>query len=166
MNIFKSISYNFKRLIYWNIQTLFFGYNDCDLWGLDYHLAKVILKRLKAFRKMKKNGTPMCINPDDNLTDEERIDKWNKIIDTMIWSFEYVTVYGYGTDYPCVYITIKEPDSKAPIGIPCEDNPKLNSFNPDWLGEYKFDEQLHNELYDRYKLGMNNFAKYFCNLWD
>jgi len=66
----------------WFFQKLFRGYSDCDIWGLDYHLAKLILKRLKAFY----NGGKRCGYP-GHLENEQ---EWNHILEEMIFAFEYV----------------------------------------------------------------------------
>lgn len=52
------------------------GYSDCDLWNLDYHLAKHICKLLRAFKK-RQHGYPACLS--------ER--QWQKVLDEMIAGF-------------------------------------------------------------------------------
>ena len=68
-----------KRRIKWFFQKITKGYSDADLWCLNYHLAKLINKRLKAFR-VGQVGHP-C-----NLTAEG----WREILDEMIWAFDYI----------------------------------------------------------------------------
>ena len=57
-----------------------YGVGCCDLWGLDYFLAKIIIRPLKRFRKLNKTGYPAEL---------KSMDEWRKILDKMIWSFEY-----------------------------------------------------------------------------
>lgn len=56
-------------------------FKPSDIYNLDMTLAKYILPRLKAFRKVN-----VCSYP-SNL---DNIDEWHNIIDKMIWSFERV----------------------------------------------------------------------------
>ena len=78
------------------IQRLFRGYSDGDLWNLSDHLGKVIAIRLRAFRKMKKNGFPTDLDNvfDDpkkktrTLNDKNGMRKWNEVLDEMAWVFE------------------------------------------------------------------------------
>lgn len=70
--MFRSIKFFFQKL--------FYGYSEKDLWGLDYHLAKLILPRLKAFYNMEKFGHPM------EFTEEE----WDAALNKMIYSFEMI----------------------------------------------------------------------------
>ena len=91
---------NLPKTIKWRTQRLFRGYSDCDLWGLDEHLAKLIVKRLKAFRKIKRHGIPCDFAKGDSDEDFEKgLIKWEEIIDEMIWTFEYViNDYCFGVD--------------------------------------------------------------------
>ena len=72
--------------IKWVFQRLFRGYSDSDLFDLDCHLAKLILKRLYAFKKANKPGLPYDKKKGDFLTSEE----WDELFDSMIWSLEYI----------------------------------------------------------------------------
>lgn len=66
------------------------GFDDSDMWNLDYSLAKLILPRLKLFRKQPA-GYP------NNLTAKQ----WQDILDEMIWSFTWYCgeQWSYGKDY-------------------------------------------------------------------
>lgn len=55
-----------------------------ELWGLDVHLAKLILPKLKAFREMHRISYP-C-----NLKNNGGFEEWNNILDKMIFAFQYV----------------------------------------------------------------------------
>lgn len=56
-----------------------YGAGCCDVYGLDYFLAKRIIHPLKEFRRHDTVSYP----PD--LT----VEKWEAIIDEMIWAFDY-----------------------------------------------------------------------------
>jgi hypothetical protein len=159
---------NILRRIKWTIQKLFRGYSDCDLWGLTEHIAEFMVKRLKAFRKMHKNGTPIFEGEsidDVEKDDTDRVEKWNGIIDSMIFAFDFI-LKDFGNDYDGVWGTIKEPNPNAPMGIPCEDNSNLSTFNPDWLDSYHFNSAYYNKLQKKYEEGMKNFVDYLGSLWD
>ena len=90
--------FRWVREVYWFCQRIFRGYSDCDLWGLDYHLADLILKRLKAFRYKFKAGVPSClVVPMDDEDMTKSFQNWHGIIDKMIFTFEYIMA-GYGVD--------------------------------------------------------------------
>ena len=72
--------------IKWILQKVFRGYNDFDLWNLDYHFAKLILKRLKAFKQMKRFCYPPPENP--KCTEIKNEEDWEKVLDDMIEGFE------------------------------------------------------------------------------
>jgi len=59
------------------------GYGCCDIWSLYYYLAKIILPQLKGFRQ-NIHGYP---------SDLKSLYEWEKIVDKMIWSFEYLINY-------------------------------------------------------------------------
>ena len=61
-----------------------YGAGCCDIFGLDYYLAKKIIKPLKEFRRsLERNGGgyPSELNS---------MEEWLAILDKMIWSFEYL----------------------------------------------------------------------------
>lgn len=61
-------------------QTLTRGWNDSELWSLDYSLSKLILPRLKRFRKVT-GSYP---------TDLNSLDEWREELDKMIYSFSFL----------------------------------------------------------------------------
>jgi len=72
-----------------------FGFTHQDLWCLDQTIAKFVLPRLKAFRKVN-YGYP------SGMTKEE----WDKKIDDMIFAMDY-----------CLYMWNKEYNKKDQIRI-------------------------------------------------
>lgn len=80
----------FKKLK-WFLQRRFRGWADCDLWDMDYHLAKLILPRIRAYRDFKKEnsaGYPA------NLTEKD----WNEILDKIVDGFELFLECEIGDD--------------------------------------------------------------------
>lgn len=69
-------------VLYW-FQERFWGFSDKDTWSLDYHLAQVIVPRLKRFKiKMQKfKGHPCSL---------DSFEQWMSIIDEMIEGFELI----------------------------------------------------------------------------
>lgn len=65
------------------------GAGCCDIFSLDYYLARKILKPLKVFRNSNIGSHPCDVGS---------LDEWIKILDEMIWSFEYLL-----KDEPAVY---------------------------------------------------------------
>lgn len=68
-----------KREPLWAKQRKERGFDDRDTWSLDYTLAQWLVPRLKRFKEVN-NGFPI------GLTHE----KWDKIIDELIWTFEFL----------------------------------------------------------------------------
>jgi hypothetical protein len=60
-----------------------YGGGCCDVYGLDYYLAKKILPPLKEFRRRlaKGGGYPEEFNS---------MEEWLKTIDEMIWAFDFL----------------------------------------------------------------------------
>lgn len=61
------------------VERLYYGYSSLDIWNLDTTIAKFILPRLIAFRKHPK-GYPHRA---------KGLQQWEKIIDEMIFAFDY-----------------------------------------------------------------------------
>jgi len=70
--------------LHW-IRNLYLRYKNgggcCDIYSLDYYLAKRIIKPLKAYRKATLIGCPGNLNS---------LKEWNMILDEMIWAFEFI----------------------------------------------------------------------------
>ena len=66
---------------------------DSECWDLDLTIIKFILPRLKKFKEININSYPdKCGN----------IENWHKIIDKMIWSFQFaldVAEMNYSNEY-------------------------------------------------------------------
>lgn len=87
---------NIPRSLKFIYQKLRFGFTDKETWNLDYCIAKYTLPRLKRFKKVC-NGVP-CLEEFDNLTIDEKVKEWNKMLDKIIYAMESVKSNYTGLD--------------------------------------------------------------------
>jgi hypothetical protein len=76
-----------RERLRWARQRLTRGYADCDIWGLDHYLAKIIYKRLKVFKAMRRCGVPLAFS--------EHPEEWERVLGDIICAFRIVL------DDPC-----------------------------------------------------------------
>jgi len=57
------------------------GYSIRELWSLDYTLAEYILPRLIQFKENNNMSYPCAFKDSE---------EWHKVIDEMIWSFDFI----------------------------------------------------------------------------
>jgi hypothetical protein len=135
--------YNVKRFIITVYQKVRYGVSDEECWSLDYTISKFILSRLKHFKRMKRHGHPVDITND----------QWDKIIDELIWTFEY----------------LQDPEKFNPFPE------SVYKSQPSWSPRNQTDEQKRDlkvymdmsaELEERKNKGLELFVKYYSNLWD
>ena len=88
----KSQLFNFFRNLKYRYQKFRYGFSDADLWSLDAHLAELILPRLKAFKEQGKSYPLQA----------KGLKQWNKILDEMIFAFDYYA------NHPCEFRNEKE----------------------------------------------------------
>jgi hypothetical protein len=89
--------------------------SDADIWNLNYHLAEIILKKLKAFKSAKRVAYPTiyCEYEEDSAwASKEEYDKqvasgnilgggekaWEAALDEMIFAFEFYSNYESGIE--------------------------------------------------------------------
>jgi hypothetical protein len=137
-----------------------------DTWSMDHTLADVILPMLKQLRETK-HGAPMTDDEDvpDNLksinatpkvekwdTDEFHFERWDWILDEMIWAFEQKTI----------------DDDESKFFDHSENEP--GSFPWNEKGEYvsktKVDWDGLKAHQTRKANGYRLFGKYYEALWD
>lgn len=99
------------REIKWFLQKIFrkAHVSDCELWNLDFHLARSIYPKLKMFVKMKKAGYPMAFSEHDpsawTKTEYNKAKKngevigggpkmWDKYLNEMLFAFAWTVVEG------------------------------------------------------------------------
>ena len=150
--------------------------DDYDVWNLDHSLALIIVPALKLLKK-KKQGAPVVQNEDvpENLrvskeeeedvatggTDEHYFERWDYVLDQMIWAFQQKLedweekFYSGETDTS--FVKIKEKDDKGEELYEMVNGPN-HTFEVDTEGMKKFQARMTNG----YKL----FGKYYEGLWD
>lgn len=139
----KDVPHDLYRKIKRGWQRAYWGISDEDVWGLDWYLSKVIVEGLKRL-KVTKHGIPIIdgFNGEDDF--EEMQKEWERILDTMIWTFE-VTQKVQNSDWLLM-----------PINGWTEEQKKL---------ELSFHLMTAEET-RRYYVGWSNFQKYYFGLWD
>ena len=79
-------------------------------------------------------------------------EEWEKVIDELIWTFEYLTDDERMNPFPNSYEDKKWICNK-------EKSPEQKQLFDEWM-------KKTNELETRKQKGLELFAKYYCNLWD
>jgi len=74
--------------IKWGFQRMFRGYDDTAFWNLDRYLLDIILPVLTEYREHG-NGIPI-VDGFEEKSFEEKEKEWNRILDTMINSFQMI----------------------------------------------------------------------------
>ena len=154
-----------------------------DTWNADGTLAMIIYPMLVQLRDSK-HGVPSELVQDvggEDYVDQESFDfykethkeawevaseRWDEILDKMIWSFQqlvcgdYDSKYHHGeSDYEFVESDKTYPN---PVTGKIEKTFQMINKNPDCWYDIE-GHKLHN---DRIQEGLDLFGKYFRNLWD
>lgn len=136
--------HDIKRWVVSTYQRIRYGVADSECWSLDYTLSRYILPRLKHFKKMKRYTYPDGITPE----------RWEEILDEMIWAFEFMLDEDKFIKFPETGIDFKDP----------------NSFNREKTPQQKQDWQRYldesTKLHYRKNQALLLFAKYYEALWD
>ena len=69
------------------------GWDDSELWSLDYTMAHWLLPRLREFKKQCHGmpiRLPVEVDPEDGIPSALTEEEWNKILDKMIIAFEFI----------------------------------------------------------------------------
>lgn len=155
-----------------------------DTWSLDHTLAQIIYPALIQL-KHTKHGVPSQLVDDvggEDYSEQQSFDfyveshkeafdkaceRWDVILDKMIWSFEqllkdnYDDLYHHGTpEYDWVESDKTYPN---PITGKVEPTYQMVDKNPD---EHWYDAEGHKLHEERIQEGLELFGKYFQNLWD
>ena len=155
-----------------------------DTWGLDHTLALIILPALIQLKNTK-HGVPSefvsriggdfdgnlvfdFIKEDENEVFDRLCDKWEEVLDKMIWSFQQLSI---DEDYDSKYhhgemkIGWKTSEYKYtnPITGKVEETYEMVDENPD---EHWYDHVGHQLHEKRIQEGLDLFGKYFRSLWD
>lgn len=142
------------------------GFDESELWYLDWHLAEHILPRLKAFKELSRSSLPLyneVVRLDDE-TDEEfeqRCDDiWNATIDKMIYAFDCIV--NEDKDLP------ELPTGKRVKDIEHEKYGALYRICYTEEEQQQVDEYFLAQTNRQYKIneGLMLFSRYFHKLWD
>ena len=151
--------------------------DDFDVWNLDHTLALIIVPALKIL-KQKKQGSPFVKNEDvpEHLrateeelkhndtggdTDKHYFERWDWVLDEMIWAFQqkledWEEAY-YSGETDTSFVKIKEKDEKGEELYEMVNGPN-HTFEIDTDGMKKHEARIDN--------GIMLFAKYYGGLWD
>lgn len=148
-----------------------------DIIEASHTLALVIHPVLLRLQK-EKQGSP-CVDkedvpehlrpteeagPDNGYTDNTIHDRWDWVLNEMIWAFEQYTKPDNNTDQfhhnidQLEMIATDTPNGMKSITFNKQKNPAKPKYWVDYEGK-----KMH---YDRIKNGLNLFAKYYFALWD
>lgn len=154
-----------------------------DVWNMDHTLSPIILPMLKRLKEVKHGSGfvdmedvpehmrtidteeydhQKCFDfyhePDSQKLQCDIHDRWNWVLDEMIYAFEHL-----------VDDTWEEKFSSGTIDtifVPCEDNPKLSYMERGPNHTYVCDYDGLRKEYDRIDNGLRLFGRYYRNLWD
>lgn len=130
------------------------GFDDSELWSLDYTILKFILPRLKRYRASNRIGWPgpeaifdikyedfqALSVPEREILNAQSLEEWDRMLDKMIRAIE----------------------------LQIEHDGIFLKPNPDWKeGDSRRGERIGSpELEAEHKEGWNLFVKWFHALWD
>jgi len=123
--------------------------SDNDIWGADYHLAKYILKVLRAYKKYDRHGYPGIFSEysENEWRTKEEYDEaiasgrmkgggpeaWEKILDRMIATFEGIVYCDFTSEKEAWYVKHFGFSPHAKLDV-----------NHHWRWEYKYKKDNDN----------------------
>jgi hypothetical protein len=147
----KTIWRQIKVLFHW----IFTGYCWATIWELDSYLMKVILQRLKQFKKMDRMGYA----PIDSVRSEE---DWEKVLDRLILGFEIMIDTRIADNHPELHGSLKE--KEVTVGGKTIMATVWENDSPKEVIDLMLKAQLEQSTYDEETMLL--FAKHFRALWD
>lgn len=142
-------------------------YHDYDTWSLDATLSLIILPGLVQLRETS-HGCFHVANedlPTACLKDASVEERWEWVMDEMIWAFNEIAndrpghdSYNSGEiDFSWVKVDSRGEDDPEGKFYRLENGPN-HTFTVDFEGRKKYDERIQR--------GLELFGKYYQNLWD
>ena len=146
--------------------------DDYDTWSMDHTLAPIIAPMLKQL-KATKHGAPYVddedvpehlrsINakPKENEwdTDEFHFDRWDWVLDEMIWAFEQ---HSSGDDTHQFFDHSEADEARAKA----KESESDQDFN-DYIRKIKVDHEGLEAHQERKSKAFKLFGKYYQSLWD
>ena len=149
--------------------------DDYDVWNLDHTMALILVPALKLL-KQKKQGAPAVKNEDvpENLrateeelekyntngdTDKHFFERWDWVLDEMIWAFQQKLEDWEEQFYSGVHDTsfVKKKNANGEELYEMVNGPN-HTFQIDIEGMKKYQKRIDE--------GIMLFAKYYNGLWD
>lgn len=140
--------------------------HDYDTWNMDITLAHIIVPMLKQL-KATQHGAPMVDSEDapqfpvghldDDGNDEFYFDRWNYVMDEMIFAFESKL-----TDWEDQF-WIRHPQMDLTA---CSEDDGSFASPIRWFDEGKCDYEGMKRYQERMQNGFKLFGKYYDGLWD
>jgi len=135
-----------------------------DTWNMDHTLALIILPMLKQLKETK-HGSPSVDMTDvpqhlrvndingkeywsDGHTDEKFHERWNYVLDEMIWAFEQIV------------------DENSEEQFYCHPPYDPNDSLEETVRKIDVDLEGLNDYHNRIDNGTRLFGKYYRSLWD
>ena len=136
-----------------------------DSWSPDNTLALIILPILKQIKQAKQGApyveledVPETLHPtkavDEYGVDEFHFDRWEYILDEMIFAFEYLLKDDWESEFTSGNLDLQF--------VKQEDGLSLMTHGPDYT--YVRDDQAIKEVEDRISNGLRLFGKYYRGL--
>jgi hypothetical protein len=154
-----------------NIKIRIDGY---DVWNADHTLAMIIYPTLVKLKEVQ-HGAPhvdpedVPIRPsfefEDGSVDSTHFDRWNWVLDEMIWAFEQCAKYDKGDDqfhHNSEQLELQLESIEGSKYSKVSFNYQKNPAKP----KYYVDTEAKKLHYDRINNGLRLFAKYYFSLWD
>ena len=162
------------RQIKWFLQRHIRGWDDTNIWSLDYGLAKWFLPQLLKFREYY-GGIPAYIASKYEDKKDHKLSKkaWGKatkeyeeMIDKIIWSFKYILADIGGSEYKKYADETGYSQMMSYLNRSSDVNwdrtpvikIKSKKYNDKW-------KEANEKLYEKYKEGMKLFAENLRALW-
>jgi hypothetical protein len=143
-----------------------------DTWGMDHTLAYIVLPMLKQL-KATKHGAPQVDIDDvpkhlkptkkalaaynkDGTTDEQFFERWDWVLDEMIFAFETKVNDGWEDQFETGESDIQWKTLEGGMSEMVRGPNDTRVY--DWEGRKKYEERIAN--------GFRLFGKYYQSLWD
>jgi hypothetical protein len=147
-----------------------------DTWNMDSTLSPIILPMLKQLkekqhgagfvddRDVPKHLRSTAARPKENEwdTDEFHFDRWNWVLDEMIWAFEQLCDDNHDAKFFSGESDIEWKVSKEDA----DGKPLLWEMGKGPKDTRKFDKKGFTKHHKRIQNGTTLFGKYYSNLWD
>jgi len=155
--------------------------DNYDTWSMDHTLAMIIVPMLKQLKETK-HGAPHVDLEDvptelwpseaeqldynrNGHTDEKFFERWDWVMDEMIWAFEQIVEDDDSQFYSGESDRIVVPVDKDGNEVP-EEGAEFFEWRKGPNDTFEVDMEGLKAYHDRIKRGTTLFGKYFQNLWD